>query len=53
MGCHSDPTPPRWRVATILDEAQDQLSERDIKLLREHAQTNFYDTVGPDGSQHT
>ncbi|MDC7089196.1 DUF2254 domain-containing protein [Corynebacterium pseudodiphtheriticum] len=43
-------------VATILDEAQDQLSARDIKLLREHAQTNFYDAVnaaGPDGSQHT
>ena len=40
-------------VATILEEAQDQLSERDIKLLREHAQTNFYDAVGSDGSQHS
>lgn len=40
-------------VATILEEAQDQLSARDIKLLREHAQTNFYDAVGPAGSQHT
>ena len=40
-------------VATILEEAQDQLSARDIKLLREHAQTNFYDTAGPDSSRHT
>ena len=40
-------------MATILEEAQDQLSEREIKLLREHAQTNFYDAAGPDGSQHT
>ena len=40
-------------VATILEEAQDQLSARDMQLLREHAQTNFYDAVGPVGSQHT
>ncbi|MDK4207000.1 hypothetical protein [Corynebacterium pseudodiphtheriticum] len=53
MGCHSDPTPPRWRVATILDEAQDRLSKRDMQLLREHAQTNFYDAAAPDSSQHT
>ncbi|WKS27216.1 hypothetical protein NLL49_08300 [Corynebacterium propinquum] len=53
MGCHPDPTPPRWHVATILDEAQDRLKERDMQLLREHAQTNFYDALGPDGSQRT
>ena len=40
-------------VATILEEAQDQLSARDMQLLREHAQTNFYDAVGSDGSQHS
>ena len=40
-------------VATILEEAQDQLSARDMQLLREHAQTNFYDAIGPVGSQHT
>lgn len=43
-------------VATILEEAKDQLSARDMQLLREHARANFYDAVnaaGPDGSQHT
>lgn len=40
-------------VATILEEAQDQLSARDMQLLREHAQTNFYDAAAPDSSQHT
>lgn len=32
-------------VATILEEAQDQLSARDMQLLREHARANFYDAV--------
>lgn len=40
-------------VATILEEAQDQLSARDMQLLREHAQTNFYDAAGPGSAQHT
>ncbi|WKS32939.1 hypothetical protein NLL45_05095 [Corynebacterium propinquum] len=53
MGCHPDPTPPRWHIATILDEAQDQLSARDQQLLRDYAQTNFYDAATPNGSQHT
>ncbi|MDK4239100.1 hypothetical protein QP919_00680 [Corynebacterium propinquum] len=52
-GCHPDPTPPRWHITTILDEAQDRLKDRDQKLLREHAQANFYDALGPDGSQRT
>ncbi|WP_204369643.1 hypothetical protein [Corynebacterium propinquum] len=53
MGCHPDPTPPRWHIATILDEAQDRLSERDQQLLRDYTQANFYDATTPDGSQHT
>ena len=40
-------------VVTILEEAQGQLSARDMQLLREHAQANFYDAAGPDSSQHT
>lgn len=40
-------------IATILDEAQDRLSDRDQQLLRDYARTNFYDAVGPDSSQHT
>ena len=46
---------PEQRADAVAKALRDHLhlSARDMQLLREHAQANFYDAAAPDSSQHS